>query len=293
VEAYARVGFDILTYATVRSSFRPAYGLPNIRPVESRDQAAIARRGGVVNGGMTIAVSTGMPSMEPDIWRRDIRRAKDRLGPGQVLVVSVVGTPMIAGDYDSLIADYARCGAWAAEAGADAIEAHLACPDPYSEQVRMVYENVPLAAHILHRMRTTISVPVIAKLGVFRTPRLLHETLNKLAPWASAIGMVHGLPRRVVDEDGQAIFEGPGREPPNIVGADTFPVASRQIAELLSWRKAGAWDRLVLAAGGLTTVERAEMMLREGADVVLVATAALFDPLFAVRFRQVSGVSAA
>ncbi|MFI5327095.1 MAG: dihydroorotate dehydrogenase, partial [Candidatus Rokuibacteriota bacterium] len=29
VEAYARVGFDILTYATVRTSFAPPLGLPN------------------------------------------------------------------------------------------------------------------------------------------------------------------------------------------------------------------------------------------------------------------------
>jgi len=34
-------------------------------------------------------------------------------------------------------------------------------------------------------------------------------------------------------------------------------------------------------------VERARDVLREGADAVLVATAALFDPLFAARFRQI------
>jgi dihydroorotate dehydrogenase len=58
------------------------------------------------------------------------------------------------------------------------------------------------------------------------------------------------------------------------------------VLELLSWRKAGAWPHAILAVGGITTVERARSLLREGADAVLVATAALFDPLFAVRFRQ-------
>jgi 2,4-dienoyl-CoA reductase-like NADH-dependent reductase (Old Yellow Enzyme family) len=77
------------------------------------------------------------------------------------------------------------------------------------------------------------------------------------------------------------------------VGSETYPVASRQVLELLAWRKAGAWDRAVLAAGGITTVDRAETLLRDGADVTLVATAALSDPLFAVRFRQISGASAA
>jgi dihydroorotate dehydrogenase len=56
---------------------------------------------------------------------------------------------------------------------------------------------------------------------------------------------------------------------------------------MLAWRKAGAWDRAILAVGGISTVERARDVLREGADAALVATAALFDPLFAVRFRQI------
>ncbi|MGH7279751.1 MAG: dihydroorotate dehydrogenase, partial [Candidatus Rokuibacteriota bacterium] len=73
VEAYARLGFDILTYATVRSRFHPAYNLPNIRHVENREQAAVTPRRPHPNGTPTIAVSMGMPSMEPDVWRKDVR----------------------------------------------------------------------------------------------------------------------------------------------------------------------------------------------------------------------------
>lgn len=285
VEGYARLGFDVLTYATVRSSFRPAYSLPNIRPVENREQAAIATRRPPLNGNPTIAVSTGMPSMEPEVWRKDVRRAKERLGPGQVLIVSVVGTPEPGMDPEELVADYARCAGWAADAGADIVEVQLACPDPFSEQARMVYDNILLSAHILYRVRTTISVPLLAKVGVFRTPRLLHETATKLAPWASGFALVHGLQRRIVDESGNEIFDGTGRFA-YVVGSDTFPVAARQITEMLSWRKAGAWERAILAMGGITSVERADQQLHDGSDAVLVATAALFDPLFATRFRQ-------
>src|SRR5919198_819403 len=222
IEAYSRVGFDVLTYKTVRSMAMPAHGLPNIRAVENRMDA------------------------------------------------------------EQLVQDYARCAAWAAEAGADAIEVHLAVPDPFAEQPQLIYENIPLSAQILYRVRTTMPKPVLAKLGVFRTPRLLHETATKLASWASGFVMTHGVRRRVVDEDGNAAFEGAGRDRATIVGADTWPLASRQIEEMLSWRKAGAWDRAILGVGGITTVERADHLLREGADVALIATTALFDPLFAI-----------
>jgi dihydroorotate dehydrogenase (NAD+) catalytic subunit len=286
VEAYARVGYDVLTYATVRTSFAPAHALPNIRTVENREQAAIATRRAGLNGGLTLAISLGTPSMEPDVWRKDVTRARERIGKGQVLVVSVLGSLPPGGDREALVTDYALCARWAAEAGADAIEVHLAWPDPFSDQPQAIYENLPLAAQILHRVRTNVSVPVIAKFGAFRTPRLLHDAATKLAAWASGFTLVHGFQRRVLDEAGNAAFEGTGRDRADIVGGDTYPAASRQVAELLAWRRAGCWERAVLAVGGITTVDRAHEMLREGTDVVLVATAALYTPLFAVRFRE-------
>ena len=293
VEGYARLGYDVLTYATVRSAFRPALGLPNIRHVDNREASAVIARRPAGNGDPTIAVSLGEPSMEPDVWRKDVRRARERIGRGQVLIVSVIGTPFPGGDAETLVADYARCAAWAAESGADAVEVHLATPDPFAAHARMVYENVPLAAQILHRVRTTIAVPVLAKLGAFRAPRLLHETATRLAPWTSGFVLVNSISRRVLDDQGAPLFEGPGRERADVVGAQTFEVASRQVVEMLAWRKAGAWDRAVLAVGGISTAERAHDLLREGANAALVATAALFDPLLAVRFRQTRATAVA
>ena len=288
VAGYARLGYDILTYATVTSAFRPAYTLPNIRLVESREQAAVALRRAHANGAVTLAVSMGMPSMEPEVWRKDVRRAKEALSRGQMLLVSVAGTVPVGGDAEGLIADYARCATWAAEAGADVIEVHLATPDPFAEHAQMIFENVPLSAQILYRVRTSIGQPIVAKLGMFRAPRMLHETATKLAPWTNGFALVHGVVRRVVDEDGKAAFDGAGRDLAEVVGADTFAVCARQVEEMLAWRKAGAWDRTILGVGGITSVERALHLLHEGADAALVATAALVDPLFATRYREVA-----
>ena len=284
VEGYARLGFDVLTYSTVRSRFQPAHSLPNIRHVETRDQFAVAPRRPHSNGAPTIAISLGTPSMEPDVWRKDMSRAKERLGPGQILIASVIGTPDPGGDPESLIADYTRCAVWSAEAGADVIEVHLATVSPFGEPGQMIYEHIPLSAQILYRIRTTLSLPIVAKLGVFRTPRLLHETATKLAPWTSGFALVPSIPRRVLDEEGNAAFE--GREMVDIVGASTYQVCARQVEEMIAWRKAGAWDHAILAIGGITTVERARDLLAEGASAALVDTAAIFDPLFAVQFRN-------
>lgn len=286
VEGYARLGWDVLTYGTVRSRPQPALSLPNIRHVLNREQVAVAARRPQLNGDPTIAVSLGLPSMEPEVWRREVGRARERIGDGQILIVSVVGTADVAEGAEAFIADYAQCAMWATDAGAHAVEVNLAVPDPFGEPGQMVYEHLTLAARILYGVRTSVCVPVLAKFGLFRTPRLLHETATKLASWANGFVLVHGIPRRVIDDEGKAAFEGTGREWANVVGAGTFPVCSRQVEEMLAWRKAGAWPHAILAVGGISTVERARYLLREGADVALVATAALYDPLLATRFRQ-------
>jgi dihydroorotate dehydrogenase len=268
----------------VRSVARAAYPLPNIVFVENGDRAATARPGGAANGSSTLAISMGMPSMEPDVWRKDVRRAKERLGPGQMLIASVVGTPVPDSDVGALALDYAQCAAWATEAGADAIEVHLACPG--LDSGRMLYEDLKASAHVLSRVRARVSRPIIAKLGAGRSPRLLHDTLTKLAPWVHGFELVDGILRRVLDAEGRPVFDGKGREIAQVVGTDTYGPCARQVDEAIAWRKAGEWHRAILAVGGVTSIERALSSLRDGADAVMVGTAALADPLLAFRFRS-------
>jgi dihydroorotate dehydrogenase (NAD+) catalytic subunit len=285
VAAYARLGFDVLTYKTVRTSSQPAYALPNVAFVRNLPDVAVSAPSGRGSDGWTLAVSMGMPSMEPDVWRKDVRRAKEQIGRGQILIVSVVGTPVPGGEVDALASDYARAAGWAADAGADVIEVNLACPNIAAEHPQMIYEDLRVSAHIVARVRGLVSQPVIAKLGAFRTPRTLHETATRLAPWVAGFVLVDGVQRRVVDQEGNPLFGSNGRELAGVVGADTYAGCSRQVAEIVAWRKAGAWDRAILAVGGITSVERAQETLRGGANAALVATAALADPLFAYRFR--------
>lgn len=286
VEAYARLGFGLLTYKTVRTAARACYPMPNIRYCEDGIPARVKARPTSV-ATATLAVSMGMPSVEPDVWRKDVRRARERLRARQVLIVGVVGTPRPEGDAQALVDDYARCARWAADAGAHIVEVHLACPDTAAERARMIYEDADLSATIVEAVRRAVGGhPTIAKLGVCDSPRRLHELASRLARWVDGFLLASGLQRRVVTRAGRPAFAGPGRELAGVVGADVHEICRRHVEELLAWRKAGAWDKAILAVGGITTPERARAMLDAGADAAMVATAALLDPGFALRFNQ-------
>ena len=288
IEAYARLPYGLLTYKTVRTIARPAFLQPNLVYCRAGDPAVTAPAPRPLDPAtVTWAVSFGLSSTDPDEWRPDVMRAKSKIRPGQILIVSVVGTPVPGAGDEQLADDYALCARWAANAGADVIEAHLACPSTTGEQPQMVFDDLALSAQILDRVRRAVGQrPVIAKLGATRSPRVLHELASRLAKRVDGFVLVDGLRRAIVKPDGTPAFAGPERAVSAIAGADVYETCQVQVDELLAWRKAGAWNRAILAVGGLTTVARARQALDAGADAAMVATAALADPLIAARFLR-------
>jgi dihydroorotate dehydrogenase len=115
VGLYASLGFDILTYKTVRSLAHPVYDPPNLLFVEVEGMLNDERLCETLTAGYertqplaktSMANTFGMPSLAPEEWREDVARAKESLRDGQVLVVSVVGTSQgeetileLAGDF--------------------------------------------------------------------------------------------------------------------------------------------------------------------------------------------------
>ncbi|HET8578699.1 MAG TPA: hypothetical protein VFO18_16505 [Methylomirabilota bacterium] len=287
IEAYARLGYGLLTYKTVRTTARPAFVQPNVVFCRLGDPCVAEPAPRRVDPTLvTWAVSLGLPSPDPSEWRADVMRAKSRIRPSQALIVSVAGTPTPNDGPEALADDFALCARWAADAGADVIEVHLSSPDTTSELPQMLFESPALSALIVERVRRAVGHrPVIAKLGASRSPRLLHELATRLAPWLDGFILVNGLQRKVMKAGGTPAFPGPGRELSGVSGADVYDYCRVQMEELLAWRKAGAWSRAILAVGGISTVERARAALAAGADAVMVASAALVDPLLAVRFR--------
>ena len=127
---YANLGFDLLTYKTVRRRAHPCYALPNLQPVtclrldaEGETLSTGSRQDG------SWAVSFGMPSAPLDQWQTDVRSTRDQLASHKALSVSVVATPDHDWTLSRVADDYAECSQWATASGADMIELNLSCPN--------------------------------------------------------------------------------------------------------------------------------------------------------------------
>ncbi len=186
-------------------------------------------------------MSFGLPSPDPDEWRADVLRAKSKIRPGQVLLVSVIGTPAPGGDAQQLAEDYARCAKLGGRRGRRRGRGPSGLPSLLGEQPQMMYENPALSAYIVDQVRRAVGQrPVIAKLGATRSPRALHELASRLAPRLDGFILVSGLHRKVVKRDGTPAFAGESRSAATVVGAgiyDTVPGPGGRAARVAQgWR---------------------------------------------------------
>jgi dihydroorotate dehydrogenase len=281
ISGYAQRGFDLLTYKTVRSSHRPCYPLPNWVFVEPD---------GPDNGPVYVtpelpddltkassAVCFGMPSMAPEIWREDVRRAKASLAAGQLLIVSVVATPSPAPTAEEVANDFARCAAWAAEAGADVIEANFSCPNVCSAE-GTIYHDAKLSQIIALRLRDAIgSKPLLTKVGHFRTDEALRHFLRALNGVINGVTLVNGVSRPVLRRDGQPAF-GPQYLRAGVLGRAIHEPSLQNVRAAAAAVQEEKLELAIAAVGGVSSVPDIADFFAAGADAVLMGSAPMYLP---------------
>ncbi|MEZ5355965.1 MAG: hypothetical protein R2762_25305 [Bryobacteraceae bacterium] len=276
---YASLGFDVLTYKTVRSRYRKCYDVPNLLPVSAArlDEEGIeveaARDGDPVR---TWAISFGMPSKDPSEWRADVERARNLLGAGQVLVVSVVASPEEGWTLAQLAADFARCAAWAAESGAQAVEANLSCPNVCTQEADL-YLSPDAAEPIAAAVRARVPhLPVLLKVGLFPDRERAASLVEAVRSHVDAISATNSITGVV-----KGAFGGLRR------GIGGRAITARCLAEtkMLADVTAGAGLRLV-SVGGVMNTQDVQERLAAGAHHVQLATAPMLDPGIGLQIRR-------
>jgi len=126
---YSRLGFDILTYKTVRLYERIAHPVPNFAFIDPRSNvfADDSTANTLVAPTLPLEIaptggSIGMPSLSPEFWQLDIEVTKRVLLDGQVLIVSVVGTTQPGMLQKDFVSEFETLAQMVVDAGADIVE---------------------------------------------------------------------------------------------------------------------------------------------------------------------------
>ena len=288
IDGYAKRGWDILTYKTVRSSHRPCYPPPNWVFVEDDGKAEgpvyVTEQPETDPSRISSSVCFGMPSMSPEVWCADIQRAKKCLAEGQILIVSVVATPSPRPTPDEVASDFARCAQWAAQAGADVIEANLSCPNVCSAE-GTIYMDAHVSRTITTRLREVLGEkPLLLKLGHFESPDHMGKFLRAIDGLASGITMVNAISRPVLQRDGSPAFGkqfvragvlGRAIHKPSV---DDVRTASEIIAQ--EGLKLG-----IAAVGGASSENDVKDFFDAGAAIVLMGSSPMYLPGLAAELK--------
>jgi dihydroorotate dehydrogenase len=258
--------------------------MPNLQPVHavpmrSSDNTLLASSS--MQGSW--AVSFGMPSKSPTVWRADIEATRDALPRHKILSVSVVATPDEDWTIDDLADDFALCARWAVESGADCIEANFSCPNVASADGQL-YQQPRLAGLVAARIRHAIgSKPLLIKIGHVPQERLAEELVDALAAHANALVMVNCISAQVVDSRKDALFDGQKR---GIAGHAIGDAALDQIRLFVRAIRRNRLNLALIGVGGISDIENVQAHLSAGSQAVQLGTAAMLDPALGFQLRR-------
>jgi dihydroorotate dehydrogenase (NAD+) catalytic subunit len=287
VLGYAQRGFDILTYKTVRSSYRACYEPPNwvfVEADEGEGPVYATKRVPEDPAQISSAVCFGMPSMAPQTWREDIRRAKIGLRPGKILIVSVVATPDDTASPRAVADDFARCAEWAAEAGADVIEANLSCPNVCSKEGN-IYTDAQLSRTIASAIRNSIgNKPFLIKAGQFSDVARLRGFLKFVSGIADGVTMVNAVSRPVLHPTGRPVF-GDLFVKAGVLGRGIHKACVESVKRAADIIGEDNLKLSLAAVGGVATDQDVQDFFDAGAAAVLMGSSPMYLPDLAAEMK--------
>jgi dihydroorotate dehydrogenase len=288
IEGYAARGWDLLTYKTVRSAARECYPPPNWAFVNAdADDGPVYATDDLPDDPAAIssAVCFGMPSMPPEFWREDIAHAKAVIGAGQMLIVSVVASPEPGWRAEQVADDYSRCAAWAAEAGADVIEANFSCPNVCSAEGQ-VYRDAALSETITQALRAAIgNTPLLLKIGVFPNAENQRAFLHAVTGNANGITLVNGISRPVLHPDGRPVF-GEDYVIAGVLGRIIHEPCVAAVREASAVIKKENLPLALAAVGGVSSTADYNDFMKAGADAILCGSSPMYLPHLACEIKN-------
>jgi dihydroorotate dehydrogenase len=280
---YSSLGFDVLTYKTVRSRLRASYDPPNLLPVDSG--AVLRAEGTELNAAAPAgrdvcswAISFGMPSRDPDEWRPDVTRARESLASGQVLSVSVVASPEPGWSMARIADDFAQCAVWAANSGAQVVEANLSCPNVCTKEADL-YLSAEAAGEIASTVRARLprEIPLALKIGLFHNEPQAEAVVRAVSPFVTAVASANSITATV-----NGYFGGLRR---GIGGAAITERCGEELRMLSRIVERNRLPLRLVGVGGVMNALDVRERLAAGAENVHLATAPMIDPFVGRQIR--------
>jgi dihydroorotate dehydrogenase (NAD+) catalytic subunit len=287
VRAALDMGFDIPVYKTVRTRKFASHAWPNVLAVKVEGDLALDRTliaSLDYSEPLSITNSFGVPSYDPDFWQPDMADAAQYAGAGQVVVGSFQGTLPENGSAASYIDDFALGARLVKETGVKIVEVNLSCPNEGT--ANLLCFDVPRARRVVEAIKNELGdVPLMIKLAYFKNEERLAQFVREVGPSVQAITSINTISAEVLDKNGQQALPGEGRLWSGVCGASVKWAGLNMVERLVRLRDELGLTFEIVGVGGAGDAAVFEQYRSVGADAVMSATAAMWNPKLGEEIR--------
>src|SRR3989344_7127 len=285
-------GFDVCVYKTVRSDTFPCHPFPNVLAIhpegdltfEELKKPLIADT--TYTEPLSITNSFGVPSKAVSVWQEDVKKAVAAAGKGQVLVLSFMGTVKPNQTQQEFIDDYILAARLANETGAQVLETNLSCPHIGNEG--LVCYNLDVSEKVTKGIRDVIgNKKLILKVGYYRDDAELERFGEIADAYADSISGINTLQGEIRDKNGEQALPGsPARLRSGVCGVGIKWAGIDFVRRLAKIREKRGFKFSIEGVGGVLTPEDYKEYRDAGADSVMSATGAMWNPFLAQEIKE-------
>lgn len=297
VKAAMEKGFDVPVYKTVRTREKPCNEWPNVLPVKVDGELTLAQAAGGLTvqseytEPLAITNSFGNPSYPREVWQPDVKALMDfaQTREGQIVCGMIEGTRWDEhATEDDFIADWVEAATLMNDCGVHAIEANFSCPNEGDRVKRLLCYDADTSAKIAQAIKAAIGdTPLVIKISYFEDQDELRALVQKAAPYVQGIAAINTIPAAVYKPDGtQALPGGPWRLKSGICGEPIKWAGLDMVKRLKALREELGATYDIVGVGGVTTPKDFKEYREAGADVVMMATAAMWNGYLAKEIRD-------
>ncbi|MEK7582892.1 MAG: dihydroorotate oxidase [Patescibacteria group bacterium] len=294
IKAALQKGFDIPVYKTVRTREKKANEWPNVVPVKIGGDLSIEQiHKGVImqnefHESLAITNSFGNPSYPVDVWQPDMAEAVTYARPGQQVWGMIEGTRWDANFSDQdFLEDWVLAARLVQETKVYGIEANFSCPNERNLLKTLLCYDAPQSRRIADAIKNKIGdMPLVAKISYFENQEELRNLVKELGTTVDGFSAINAIQAPVYKPDGtQALPGGEWRLKSGICGSPIKWAGLDMVRRLATLRDTGM-KYTIIGVGGVMTPADYHEYRSAGADVVMSATGAMWNPRLAIQIKE-------
>lgn len=291
VQAALDKGFDIATYKTVRTKKYPCHEWPNVLSVEVEGDLTLEKAEGKLVADqnykepLSITNSFGVPSFEPEFWKKDIEKVIKNTRKGQIVIGAFQGTKTEDGNVESYINDFKLAARMLKESGVQVFEVNLSCPNEGT--ANLLCFDIDRSVFVAKAIKEEIGkLPLIVKIAYFKDEELFKNFVEKIGKIVDGISAINTIAAEIVDKEGRQALPGIGRSRSGVCGHSIKWAGIEMVKRLKELKEKLNYSYTIIGVGGVTEPKDFFEYRKAGADIVMSATGAMWNPYLAKEIKE-------